>query len=403
MMNYDLIVIGGGAAGFFTAINYAMRQPDHRVLILEKNSKTLSKLKVSGGGRCNVTHACFEPRELVKFYPRGNKALRSVFHQFQPGDTIAWFDERGIALKIEEDNRMFPETDDSQTIIDCFLAEAQQYNVKVYTQTGVQSITQDPDTKKWLVKTESSNFQSTALMMASGSSQQVWGLLEQLGHRIEKPVPSLFTFRIKDARLEGLSGISVENTEIWVEKTNLNECGPLLITHKGLSAPAILKISAWGARQLHDMNYQFQLKVNWLADFNPEEMKEELIRLKETHPKKTVLNTKAFDLPKRLWEQLCAHAIDTKKNWADLNKKEIHKLAEELCACRFQVNGKNTFKDEFVTCGGIDLNEVDFKNMESKLFPKLYFAGEVLDIDALTGGFNFQAAWSTSWIAAQHI
>lgn len=403
MMNYDLVVIGGGAAGFFTAINYAMRQPEHRVLILEKNSKTLSKLKVSGGGRCNVTHACFEPRELVKFYPRGNKALRSVFHQFQPGDTISWFYDRGIALKTEDDNRMFPETDQSQTIIDCFLEEAQKYGVKIHTQTGVQSITQIPKTQKWLVKTESSTYQSTSLMVASGSSPQVWGLLEKLGHRIEKPVPSLFTFRIKDSRLEGLSGISVENTEIWVEKTKLNECGPLLITHKGLSAPAILKISAWGARELHDMNYQFQLKVNWLADFNPEEMKAELFKLKQEHPKKMVFNTKAFDMPKRLWEQLCNHVIDTKKNWADLNKKEIHQLAEELCACRFQVNGKNTFKDEFVTCGGIDLNEVDFKNMESKLFPKLYFAGEVLDIDALTGGFNFQAAWSTSWIAAQHI
>ena len=398
---YDIIIIGGGAAGFFSAINIADKNPDFKIAILERGKEVLSKVKISGGGRCNVTHACFIPNDLAKFYPRGEKELRGPFHQFCSGDTIEWFDKRGVELKIEEDGRMFPITDSSQTIIDCFLNEVKKHRIDVLTNQSVKSIYSSEN--YWKIETTSDIFACKKTVVATGSNTKIWDFLSELGHSIVSPVPSLFTFNIKDERIKNLMGVSA-NASVKVKGTNLKASGPLLITHWGMSGPVILRLSAWGARELFDLNYHFNIQVNWLKDFNFEEALYALNSIKLENAKKQVDKFCPFDFPKRLWESLLAASnINLTTKWADLSKKQLTLLAEQLTNGQFQVNGKSTFKEEFVTAGGVDLKEVNFKSMESKIVPNLYFAGEVLNIDAITGGFNFQNAWTTSYIVSQNI
>lgn len=402
-MSKNIIIIGGGAAGFFAAINCAENNPDYTVTILEKSSSLLAKVKISGGGRCNVTHACFEPKDLVKFYPRGEKQLLGPFTRFNPSHTIDWFLQRGVEIKREDDGRMFPITDSSQTIIDCFLSEAKRLRVKISMQCGVEKM--QMANGKWQINTSTNEvIAADAVIVTTGSSHSVWKMLEQLGHKIVPPVPSLFTFNINDERIKGLEGLSVERAGVSVvSNSKLCSTGPLLITHWGLSGPAILRLSAWGARELAVVNHKFEIEINWLnKDFS--EVKEILKLFKQNHPKKGVVTTPLFGIPKRLWERLITFNLKlTASNFANLPNAQIESLARELTASRFKVSGKSTFKDEFVTSGGVDLAEVDFRTMQSKKVPNLFFAGEVLDIDAITGGFNFQAAWTTAFIAAQTI
>ncbi|MFD2891966.1 NAD(P)/FAD-dependent oxidoreductase [Flavobacterium chuncheonense] len=399
--NYDILIVGGGAAGFFTAINIVERKPHLKVAILERGKEVLSKVRVSGGGRCNVTHACFVPNELVKFYPRGERELKGPFHQFCSGDTIEWFESHGVELKIEEDGRMFPVTDSSQTIIDCFLQATKSLKIDVLTGQSVRSVFKSEDF--WKVETNIETFVSEKVVMTTGSNPKIWEMLESQGHKVVSAVPSLFTFNIKDARIKDLMGVAAF-ASVKVKGSNLKASGPLLITHWGMSGPGILRLSAWGARELFDKNYQFVLQVNWLNEVTFEECLEELKDLKEENSKKLVVKFCPFDFPKRLWESLIAAAgFQADLKWADVSKKQMIALAEQLTNGHFQVNGKSTFKEEFVTAGGIDLKEVNFKTMESKLLPGLFFAGEVLNIDAITGGFNFQNAWTGGFIIAQNI
>lgn len=402
MHNFDVIVVGGGASGFFTAINLAEQNPDLRIAILERSNEVLSKVKISGGGRCNVTHACFIPNVLAKFYPRGEKELKGPFHTFCTGDVMEWFSERGVSLKIEEDGRVFPESDNSQTIIDCFLNEAGNFNIKIIKQTIVQQLSKADDF--WKIETSKDTYQAKQVVMATGSNVKIWDLLKTVNHSVINPVPSLFTFNIKDDRIKDLMGVSTEMVSLKVKESTLKANGPLLITHWGMSGPAILKLSAWGARELFDKNYQFQLIVNFTNDLVFDEVLEELIQQKQQHPKKTINKHTHYGLTNRLWQQLVkASMISEDLIWADVSKKQLVHLAEQLTQATFHVNGKSTFKDEFVTAGGIDLKEVNFKTMESKLQDNLYFTGEILNIDAITGGFNFQNAWTTGFLAANAI
>ena len=400
-MMYDCLIVGGGAAGFFTAINIVERNPKAKVAILERGAEVLGKVRISGGGRCNVTHACFEPNELVKFYPRGEKELRGPFHQFCSGDTIEWFERHGVALKIEDDGRMFPVSNSSQTIIDCFLKATQQLGIKVLTGQSVQSIFKKDN--YWKIDTQNQNYQAENLILATGSNPKIWEMLQEFGHAIIPPVPSLFTFNSKDPRIKELPGVSAKVT-VRVKDTKLEATGPLLITHWGMSGPAILKLSAWGARILHDKNYQFTLLVNWLNDLDTEEALAQLKTLKQEQAKKTVAKKSPFELTNRLWESLVlAAGISAETKWADLYKTQLQHLAQQLTNGVFQINGKSTFKEEFVTAGGIDLKEINFKTMESKIHPNLYFAGEIVNIDAITGGFNFQNAWTSGFIVANAV
>ena len=400
-MMYDCLIVGGGAAGFFTAINIVERNPKAKVAILERGAEVLGKVRISGGGRCNVTHACFEPNELVKFYPRGEKELRGPFHQFCSGDTIEWFERHGVALKIEDDGRMFPVSNSSQTIIDCFLKATQQLGIKVLTGQSVQSIFKKDN--YWKIDTQNQNYQAENLILATGSNPKIWEMLQEFGHAIIPPVPSLFTFNSKDPRIKELPGVSAKVT-VRVKDTKLEATGPLLITHWGMSGPAILKLSAWGARILHDKNYQFTLLVNWLNTIDTEEAIAQLKTLKQEQAKKTVAKKSPFELTNRLWESLVlAAGITSETKWADLSKTQLQHLAQQLTNGVFQINGKSTFKEEFVTAGGIDLKEINFKTMESKIHPNLYFAGEIVNIDAITGGFNFQNAWTSGFIVANAV
>jgi len=401
IQNFDILVVGGGAAGFFTAINIVEKNPKTKVAILERGAEVLAKVRVSGGGRCNVTHACFEPNELVKFYPRGEKELRGPFHQFCSGDTIEWFEKHGVELKIEEDGRMFPVSNSSQTIIDCFVKATQKLGIKVFTGQSVQSIFKKDNF--WKVETQNENYIAEKLVLATGSNPKVWEMLQKQGHAIVNPVPSLFTFNIKDSRIKELPGVSAQVT-VKVKDTKLISTGPLLITHWGMSGPAILKLSAWGARILHDKNYQFTIYVNWLNDLDAEDAEKILKTTKQEHAKKSVSKKSAVDLTNRLWESLVlASGIPVDTKWADLSKNQLQNLVNQLTNGTFQVNGKSTFKEEFVTAGGIDLKEINFKTMESKLHENLYFAGEIMNVDAITGGFNFQNAWTSGFIVANAI
>ena len=399
--NFDIIIVGGGAAGFFTAINSVEKNPKLKVAILERGSEVLQKVRVSGGGRCNVTHACFEPNELVKFYPRGEKELRGPFHQFCSGDTIEWFENHGVELKIEDDGRMFPVSNSSQTIIDCFLQATQKLGIRVLTGQSVQSIFKKDSF--WKIETQSENYLTEKLILATGSNPKIWEMLQNFGHAIVSPVPSLFTFNIKDSRIKELPGVAA-NVSVKVKDSKLVSSGPLLITHWGMSGPAILKLSAWGARILNDKNYQFTIYVNWLNDVDAEDAEKILKEIKQEHAKKAVSKKSPFELPNRLWESLVlASGIETETKWADVSKIQLQNLALQLTNASFQVNGKSTFKEEFVTAGGIDLKEINFKTMESKLHQNLYFAGEIINIDAITGGFNFQNAWTSGFIVADAV
>ena len=394
-----VIIIGGGASGFFTAANIDTKLYD--VTILEQNSDVLQKVKISGGGRCNVSHACFDPRELVQFYPRGHKELLSVFTKFQPGDTMNWYEEHGVALKIEDDNRIFPESNSSQSIIDCLVNECRKKNVKILTKQTVTEIL--PQENGYKIHTTDQNYFADYVVFSTGSSPKAFKILEKLGHQIIAPVPSLFTFNIKNEILKDLMGTSFQYVDIEIPKLNLEESGSLLITHWGLSGPAILKLSAWGARELAALKYQFEIIVNFIGTAS-EDALEIFKNFKENEPKKSIGQAKIFDITNRFWQRiLFVSGIDTAKQIANINSKEMQKIIENLCCCRMNVTGKSTFKEEFVTAGGVDLKEMDFKTMKSKKLPNFYISGEVLNIDAVTGGFNFQACWSEGWLIAQDL
>ena len=394
-----IVIIGGGAAGYFTAINAKENNPDLDITILEKGKDVLQKVKISGGGRCNVTHACFEPKELVKFYPRGEKELLGPFHQFMTGDTFEWFDSRNVPLKIEDDNRVFPEANSSQAIIDCFQNAVDNLGIKVLTNHGVNSVCQQEN--KWVINTKEQVFEVDKLVIAAGSSKKVWELCETLDHSIINPVPSLFTFNINDKRLVDLLGISVPNATVSIVGTKLEASGPLLITHWGMSGPAVLKLSAFGARILAEKNYQYNVEVNWLSR-PTDKVLNVLLNLKKKEPRKTVILKSPFsEVSKRLWERfVIASEIKNNENWADLNNNQLENLANQLTKGVFNANGRTTFKDEFVTAGGVDLKEINFKRFESRKHKNLFFVGEVLNIDAVTGGFNFQNAWTGGYICA---
>jgi predicted Rossmann fold flavoprotein len=399
--NFDILIVGGGAAGFFTAINIVEKNPSLKVAILERGSEVLNKVRISGGGRCNVTHACFEPNELVKFYPRGEKELRGPFHQFCSGDTVEWFEKHGVELKIEADGRMFPVSNSSQTIIDCFINATKKLGISVLTNQSVQSIFKKE--ALWKVETQSETYLSEKLILATGNNPKVWEMLQNFGHAVVSPVPSLFTFNIKDPRITALPGVSAL-VSVKVIGTKLESSGPLLITHWGMSGPAILKLSAWGARILFEKNYQFSIAINWLIDIDSDDAEKILKELKLEHAKKAVSKKSPFELTNRLWESLVmASGIDAETKWADLSKNQLQNLSHQLTNSIFNVNGKSTFKEEFVTAGGIDLKEINFKTMESKLHENLYFAGEIVNIDAVTGGYNFQNAWTSGFIVANSI
>ncbi len=407
MSDLRVAVVGGGAAGFFAAIACAEKNPAAAVTLYEATAHPLAKVRVSGGGRCNVTHACFEPRELVKRYPRGGRELLGAFHRWAPRDTIAWFAERGVELKTEADGRMFPVTDDSATIVDCLTQAATKAGVEVRTSLGVRKIERvgrDTERAFWVTLTDNTEFRCERVHLATGGNRASAGLTiaAGLGHTIEPTVPSLFTFHIDDKRLEGLSGISVENVAVTAPGMKLKEGGPLLITHWGLSGPAILKLSAWGARELAAVNYEFPLRVNFVPPHTRDSLLQTFAAVRTEHPRKQLGTWNPLGLPARFWERLLATSgIAPTVQWAGVANAALGTLAGHLTAAEFKVVGKSMNKEEFVTCGGVRLSEVDFKTMESKLCPGLHFAGEVLDVDGVTGGFNFQAAWTTGWLAGQ--
>ena len=418
------VVVGGGAAGFFAAIGIAAATASGEVTILERGREVLEKVRISGGGRCNVTHACWDPAELVKFYPRGGRELLGPFHKFACGDTMGWFGDRGVALKVEEDGRVFPESDRSQTIIDCLWSEARRLGVRVVKNARVRellppatrqlvphSVGTAPPTNgapveasggRWTVKTQDASYVADRLVITTGSNPAMWKILEGLGHRIVPPVPSLFAFNVPDRKLRALAGISLPWVGMHLADDALQAEGPLLITHKGLSGPAILRLSAWGARQLHPRNYDFSVGVNW-TNQRTEDVVAELADLRQGQARRQLGSRAYLDVPLRLWQYLVVRAgIPTEQQWAQLSRTQLRALATELTDGRYPVRGKATNKDEFTTAGGVDLREVDFRSFQSVHYPNLYLAGEVLDIDAITGGFNFQAAWTGGHLIGQH-
>jgi predicted Rossmann fold flavoprotein len=406
MANKRLIVIGGGAAGFFCAVNAARLNRDLKVIILEKSSKLLSKVKVSGGGRCNVTHACFDIIELSRHYPRGSNFVKKSFHQFYTKDTVNWFEERGVKLKTEEDGRMFPVSDSSQTIIDCLLKEANRYGVEVRMNAEVRSL-KYADEQFIAELSDQRSFASDFICVACGGypKSSMFDWLVQTGHTIEPPVSSLFTFNLpSENAITKLMGVSVEKVRVKISGTKLEQTGPLLITHWGLSGPAILKLSAWGARHFAAGNWQFAVLINWLPGYNEQTLQKEFQQLRYDLASQKVSGKNPFGLPQRLWEFfLQQSSVRENIRWADLNSKEQSLLIQTLCSYRADIKGKTTFKEEFVTAGGILLNEVDANTMMSRKVPNLFFAGEILDIDGVTGGFNFQNAWTSGYIAAKSI
>lgn len=408
MNKKTVAVIGGGAAGFFCAVTAARLHPHLQVVLIEKSSKLLAKVKVSGGGRCNVTHDCRSIAEMIKHYPRGGVFLKKAFHQFFTTDTIQWFEERGVQLKTESDGRMFPVTDSSQTIIDCLIKEANKYNVQILMNAEVKQI--EWREQKFHLQLADTRFSNSAflapdyLCIATGgypkSSQFEW--LVKTGHSIEEPVPSLFTFNLADSDITKLMGVSIENVSVKIAGTKMDTTGPLLITHWGFSGPAVLKLSAKAARVLQQMNYTFDAVVNWLPAYNENTLREKMQALRFELAAQKIINRNPFSLPQRFWEYILQRSeINTEIRWADLPATEQNRLIKNLCNCLFAVKGKTTFKEEFVTCGGISLAEVDANTMQSRIVPGLFFAGEVLDVDGVTGGFNFQNAWTTGWIAGK--
>jgi len=402
---YDLLVVGGGAAGFFGAIQAAERHPGLKIAILEKSGKLLSKVKVSGGGRCNVTHHEFNAKTLAHHYPRGEKALRPLFKKFQAKDVVDWFERKGITLKVEADGRIFPVTNSSQTIIDCFLEEAKRNDIEITLNEAVTKVEKENEGLRISTNTGRILRARNALVAIGGHPQRgAYSWIEETGHTITPLVPSLFTFNDSAKRFAELMGVSVERGVVRIAGTKLFQEGPLLITHWGLSGPAVIKLSAWAAEWLHQVNYEFTALVSWIGNRHEENLREELLLIRQTRPKLKVFGNPFFQLPQRLWVKLCEEAeIENEKIWGELSNRNLNKLIEQLIRCPFQMRGKTTFKEEFVTCGGVDLGEINLETMESKLIPNFYFAGEVLNIDGETGGFNFQSAWSTAWAAAKHI
>lgn len=394
----DVLIIGGGAAGFFAAANLASLSHDLRIVILEQGREVLQKVRVSGGGRCNVTHACWDPSDLVKYYPRGSKEMLGPFHKFACGDTVAWFEDRGVPLKIEEDGRMFPVTDDSSTIIDCLLREVRKGKVSVVTSAKVNKI--ENHAAGYEVVSSKGVYAARFLLVASGSSPFIWGLLSGMGYEVVAPVPSLFTFNIKDKSLNEMMGLSVHDAEVVLPSHQMKTRGPILITHWGLSGPAVLRMSAIAARILHALDYRFDVQIAWVPDFQRAQLDE----FKKEKGSASVGGQSPVQLPSRLWKYLVQRSgIQPDKRWADLSKEETAQLFQVITSDLRTVQGKSTFKEEFVTAGGVDLKQIKFSCFESKLHDGLYFAGEVLDIDAVTGGFNFQAAWTGAYLAAKDI
>lgn len=401
-----LAVIGGGAAGFFAAVNAARLNPNLIVTIFEKSREVLSKVRISGGGRCNVTHHCFDPEVMSKAYPRGGRELRWAFEQFQSADTVSWFEDRGVELKTESDGRMFPTTDDSATIINCLKREADKHDIDVLNRYRVEAVkpTGNDQFKLSIRDHESQVFDSVVIATGGSNRRSTYQWLEELDHSIVDPVPSLFTFNFKENIFADLSGISIENGSVSIEGTSYQHDGPILITHWGLSGPAVLKTSAWAARYLNKQNYDFTIRVNWLYPLSLQEVQKKLKNLRDANARKTTQKQDAFPIPNRLWNRFLELAdIDPKKRWAELSNEHIHDLTQELANASYNIEGKTTYKEEFVTSGGIPLGEVNMGTMESKKIDDLYFAGEVLNIDGITGGYNFQSAWTTGWIAAQNI
>lgn len=404
--SFDLIVVGGGAAGFFGAINAVDNKKDLKVLILEKSSKLLSKVRISGGGRCNVTHHCFEPTPLSKHYPRGQRELKKLFRIFEARDVVAWFEQKGVKLKTEADGRMFPVSNQSETIINCFLSEAERLNISICKNSEVVDLTPQSGGGFWIKTSDQNIYQTKMVLVASGGSpkERAYQWLKGIGHSISKPIPSLFTFNDFNKKFQDLMGVSVNHAVVQIAGTKFKQTGPLLITHWGLSGPAVIKLSAWAADYLFQKNYDFTALVNWVGETTEEELRSRLTDHKANHPKQKIVKHAMYELPGRLWVRLCQLAeIDDEKVWGELPKKNLNKLIENLVRCQFQIKGKTTFKEEFVTCGGIKLDEINLERMESKLVPGVYFAGEVLNIDGETGGFNFQSAWTTSFVAATAI
>ncbi len=393
-------IAGGGAAGFFAAITAARANRDCEISLFERSSQFLSKVRISGGGRCNVTHALFDPRMFATRYPRGERELISPFHRFSAQDTVAWFESRGVPLKREDDGRMFPTSDSSETIVECLVSEAKAAGVRLFLRKGLESARVNRDGGFDLKLSDGSLTTCDRLLLATGGARSVIGgdIAHSLGHKIESPVPSLFAFHIRSAWLQSLPGVSVNDVELSVGE--LRERGALLITHHGVSGPAVLRLSAWGARTLHAMDYRFPLRVNWLPTMTEAALRAELRSRRDTQPKKRVINSPMAALPIRLWEKLVSNArISPETIWTSLSREGVNSLVRQLRETELQVHGKSLNKDEFVTCGGVSLREINFKTMESRITPCLYFAGELLDIDGITGGFNFQAAWTTGWIA----
>lgn len=403
-MKHKILIIGAGAAGVYCAIQLAEKRPDLHICIIEKSNTALHKVFISGGGRCNVTHNTNDPVWLSTNYPNGQKELMPLFYSYNPTHVIEWFAKKGIKLKAESDGRVFPISDNSETIINCFMSELQKHKIDIMYHTSIVEVKQD-ETKSWIVKLSNGNATKWhALVCCTGSNHAMWQLIEGLGHKIQKPVPSLFTFTCKEIGASGLMGISAPHCTATIKNTSLQTDGPLLITHWGFSGPAILKLSAWGARILASMQYTFILEINWTENLTANQVLDTLQGYKKQYAKKQVDNTVCFALPSRLWIYLLQKAnVNTSKRWADCSLTELQRITSVIVSSQFNIKGKSTNKDEFVTSGGVDLKEVNMKRMESKLHSGLYFAGEVLNIDAITGGFNFQAAWTTAWFVSESI
>lgn len=402
---YDLIVIGGGAAGFFCAINAAQLNPALKILIVEKSTKLLSKVKVSGGGRCNVTHHCFEPTPLSRHYPRGQKELKKLFRSFHAKDTVDWFSGLGVKLKTEEDGRMFPVSDDSQSIIDCFLQQAHEFSIEIETGCEVEKIMIAENLFELSFRNGNVLLSKNVVIAIGGHNYtEPYNFIRELGHQVTPTIPSLFTFNDADKDFKDLMGVAVQDAEVKIAGTKFSERGPVLITHWGLSGPAVIRLSSWAAEYLHQLKYEFTALVNWTGNRSEDELRKLLINQKGEHGKQKIQTNAMFGLPSRLWEKLITLSeIEPMKIWAESSNKDINRLVEFLIRCPFRIKGKTTFKEEFVSCGGVDLKEISLETMESAKLPGLYFAGEVLNIDGETGGFNFQAAWTTGWLAAQNI
>lgn len=404
MLPLQIVVIGGGAAGFFGAIACAEANPQAQVTLIEASRQPLAKVLISGGGRCNVTHACFEPKILVQNYPRGGKALLGAFTRFQPLDTIAWFAAHGVNVKTEADGRMFPITDRSETIAECLIKAVFDANIELCIGTPVTAVTRKDTGFEILLKSGETK-ECHRLLLATGSSLAGYKIARELGHEIQTPVPSLFTFNIADAKLRELAGISISSVNLRLPgtgKTPLQQTGPLLITHWGISGPAVLKLSAWGARILNENRYQHKLLINWLPDLSQEEVRQKLLTVKAEWGQKAIALHRGVDLPHRLWQYIINRIhLPTEERWATISNKTLNQLVQEISQGEYLITGKGAFKEEFVTCGGVNLKEVNFKTMESKIVPGLHFAGEILDIDGVTGGFNFQSAWTTAYLAGQ--